>query len=287
MSKVEEELLNLLHGKGKEQAEEEPEEEERAESDLEEVHRIGRSPFTKSSAFQRRDAHPMVLDVLLLDRFGPPWLAWEPETIWHEVEQEFHVTPSVYARNKINAVKTLHLVKSPWTEWEVFTVVVQALTDNIPDFRTLQKPTPTQIIPAVNIIADINTGTYSEEVGRYIAACFLDEGVFYLPQPVEFAQTYAAMHRYRCTKCGNIDSDDDNEMCDSCGAPDSFLERTPTHDPLPIKNRFDEVVAAGKKRDFWLQEDVVDVQVAKLLLAQQRDVEYKTRLQKQMEAIRG
>lgn len=287
MSKMEEELLQLLRPKAEEKLEDDEPEEERAEPELKEVHQIGRSPFTTGSAFQRRDAHPMVLDVLLLDRFGPPWLSWEPETIWAEVESEFHVTPSVYARNKVNAVKSLHLVRSPWTEWEVFAVVVQALTDNIPDFRTLQKPTPTQIIPAINMIADINTGTYSEEVGRFVAACFLDEGIFYLPQPVEFAQTYAAMHRYRCTKCGNIDSDDDNEICDSCGAPSSALERTPTHDPMPIKKRFDEVMTAGKGRDFWLQEDMVDVQVAKLLLAQQRDEEYKLRLKKQMEAIRG
>jgi len=247
-----------------------------------------RPAFSASSAFQHRDTHPLVLSVLLLSKYGPEWLTWEPETLWQEIESDFRVTPSVYARNKINAMKTMHVVDTPWTEWEVFNQVVMAMTDVIPDFRVLQKPSPAQVIAGVDVMNKIRIdASYSEEVARYIAACFLTEGVVYLPKPVEFAQRYAMMPRYRCRRCKNVDTDTDTEVCDSCGAPQEMLEKMVRHDPEDVKEKYTRVVAERAKSGDWsvLQENVVDVQVAKLLQAKLRSREMSSRLRTQMEAI--
>jgi len=243
--------------------------------------------FSKKSAFRRQDAHPLVLDMILLDRFGPEWLTWEPETVWSEIEAEFGVSPGVHARNKINALKTMHVVDTPWSEWEVFSVVCQALVDNIPDFKMLQKPSVSDVIRAVTIMKKVKSQDFSEEVGRYIAACFLDDSVIFLPEPVEFAQPYAEMPRYRCTQCGNVDTDTENEMCDSCGAPQRFLEKGPTHDPAPVRERYGEVKKAGESRNFWLTETAEDIQVAKLLSAEHLVAESESRLQDQLKAVRN
>lgn len=272
----EEDAASQEAGEGKEPVEGKPEKEPRP-------------AFSPSAAFQRRDVHPLVLDVLLLSKYGPEWLSWEPETLWSEIESDFRVTPSVYARNKINALKTLHLVDTPWTEWEVFNQVVQALTDVIPDFRVLQKPSPAQIMSAVEMIRKVRLLPYSEEVARYIAACFLSEGIFLLPPPVEFAQAYATMPRYKCRRCQNIDTDTDNNVCDSCGAPQEMLERTLRNDPAPVQKRYTEVMSERTSNDegSWsiLQETTEDVQVAKLLQAHARSHEMAKRLKEQMRAI--
>jgi hypothetical protein len=226
------------------------------------------------------------LDILLTSKYGPQWLTWDPETIWSEIEVDFGVNPSVHTRNKVNALKTMHVVDAPWTEWEVFAVACQALNNNIPDFRILQKPTPAEIITAVDIMAKVKKREFSEEVGRFVAACFLDAGIVYLPPPVGFAQRYASMPRYKCTTCGKVDSDDDNEICDSCGAPQRYLEKTLRHDPAPVKSRYKEVMADGANRDYWLMDDTEDVQVAKLIVAKRRSSEAEAAMKTQLEAVR-
>jgi hypothetical protein len=249
------------------------------------VSEVVKRPVNRS-VFQRQDAHPVVLDMLLLDKFGAEWLTWEPETIWSEIKAEFGVLPSTHVSNKVNAVKTLHVVDSPWTEWEVFNVIVEALVGNIPDFRRLQRPSPSDLIPAVHIMNRVKHKDFSEEVGRFVAACFLDASVLYLPPPVDFAQPYAEMPRYRCTKCGNIDTDEENDMCDSCGAPQEALEKTATNDPSSVKRRYDEVKAAGDNRSFYLMENTDDIQVAKLLVAEGAHRKMEVLMQKQLEEIR-
>ena len=109
---------------------------------------------------------------------------------------------------------------------------------------------------------------FSMEIAKYIAACFLDDSIYYLPPPVDFAQVEAMRIQYRCEKCGRIDVDDDNMMCDHCGAPQSSLKKEPTWDPEPVKKRYEEINKQGSDHDV-LQENAVDVQVAHLLVAKE------------------
>ena len=44
-------------------------------------------PTTKRAAFTNPATHALVLGLLLLKEFGPEYLAWEPETVWAEVEK--------------------------------------------------------------------------------------------------------------------------------------------------------------------------------------------------------
>jgi ribosomal protein L37E len=208
----------------------------------------------------------MLLDMVLLDKYGPQWLTWEPETIWDEIADDFKQTVSIHDASKIQAMKTLHVVETPWKAWEAFVPVCQAINNNIPDFRSLYKPTLAQASYAVRIMNLVNPDEqFSEEVSKFIAACFLDDDVVYLPPPVDFAQDEAMMLQYRCTKCDRIDVDEDNMMCDHCGAPQSALVKEPTWDPKPVKERYDQVVKQGDDHDV-LQEIGVDIQVAKLLV---------------------
>lgn len=250
------------------------------------------APISPKNVFGHHDAHPLLLDALLLQKYGPLWLDWEPETIWSEINDDFKQDVSVHNRNKIQAVKLCHLVDSPWTDWDVFVVTVQAFNNNIPDFRTLQRPTIAQILNAVEIMDKIKSEDevkFSEEVMKFIAACFLDDGVVYLPPPINEAQPWASRPRYRCSKCGKIDVDDDNDICDSCGVSDQYLVKEMERDYRPVEARYKVILAnrAGKPEDFIeLDETPEDVQTAKLLVANEYVMDRQRQLKEQMRILR-
>ena len=246
----------------------------------------GSAPLTPRNVFEHHDSHPLLLDMLLIRKFGPLWLDWEPETIWTEIKDDFkQATISVHNRNKIQAVKLCHLLDTPWTAWEQFVVVCQSLNNNVPNFRTLQKPTIAQVMSAVDIMDRIREAKFSEEVLKFISACFLDEGVVYLPPPVDEAQQWASEPRYRCKRCGKIDRDDDNDICDSCGASSKHLVKALERDYRPVKARYDECVRLGDDRP-ELQETPEDVQTARLLVARDYVLSRREQLRQQVRVMR-
>lgn len=224
--------------------------------------------LNRKNFFTHHDVHPLLLDLVLLKTFGVDWLGWEAETLWAEIQRIFSQSNiPVNSRNKVQAVRTAHVVEHPWEDWETFAVVSQALNNNIPNFQILHKPTPAQTMNTVRILQAIRDLEFSDEVQKFIAACFLDEGIYFLPEPVDFAQDEAAMLRYRCKLCGNVDRDDDNDHCDSCGGDVKYLVKEPKFDVGSVKKRYEQILSQGDDRD-ELQETVEDVQVAKLLVAQ-------------------
>lgn len=241
--------------------------------------------FSRKNMFIHHDAHPLMLDIVLINQFGAEWLEWEAETLWAEIQRVFK-QPSipVHNRNKIQAVRTAHVVESPWIDWETFVVVSQSLNNNIPNFQLLHKPSPSQIMNSVSILNRIAKRTFSDEIQKFIAACFLDEGIYFLPEPVRFAQDEAAMLRYRCSECGNMDRDDENEQCDVCGAPESALRKESKYDVASVARRYQQILAQGEDRD-ELQETVEDIQVAKLLVARDYLAHRDQQLKEQTRAV--
>jgi hypothetical protein len=151
--------------------------------------------------------------------------------------------------------------------------------------QTLVPPTISELLICVDTMNILNNEeVFNEEVQRFIAACFLNEHVWYLPKPVDFAQEYTAVPRYVCKKCGRVDTDDENNMCDFCGAPQSDLEKTLTRDYFPVKHRLDVCLELGKMRS-TLEENVIDIQVAKLLIALKKLEISKNILKQQAEVL--
>jgi hypothetical protein len=259
-------------------------------------------PKAPALFFGYHDAHPAVLAGLLFAQFGVDWLEWDSEALWYEVEQDFSarfqmhysrphsVTVSAMNKNKIQAVRNLLLSDGFWSAWEVFSPLTQALNNNTPDFFTLQQPTVAQMMAAVDMVSDIRKRPYEEEVSRFVAASALDRGVWFLPDPLSFAQRLVAQPTYVCTDCGNEDDDDlADGRCDVCvgrfnpdmdekslnlkparGIPDDVgrnIERHFKNDPRPVAARWRQVLGeTGGESD--LSDDVPeDVVCAKLLVA--------------------
>lgn len=224
-------------------------------------------PTSLSAFFVRPDAHPIALALALSSLYGKDWIMWEPETLWTMLDKA-GAQPSAHTRAKIQAVRTM--LGGTWffDRWEVFQLCCQAINNNLPDFQICRPASLPQLFHAVWAAEQIcPQNDYGDEVRRWIAACALNEGVVFLPPPLDFAQKEASRIEYRCRKCGNIDPDENTPHCDWCGAPPEFLERKPKYvDPDFIRPMWD-LVKDKASSTVELDEDLVGIHLARLLVA--------------------
>jgi hypothetical protein len=236
--------------------------------------------------FSYHDAHPVAIMLVLMERFGVEWFAWEPDTLKQEILRSFKAT-SVSEHNwqKIQAIRTLTATIGFWVEWHIFEKIIQALNNNVPRFDISQRCTIPQLMAGVDIANQIRDYQYGDEIQRYVAACALDEGVSYVPPPIDFAQLVLARPMYRCHDCGMVNTDDLDGRCDFCTGrftdhhplnfkPNPLLpvglgknvEKFLSHDPAPVKKRLDEI-RSNPEAAKLSGDSPEDVQASKLVVA--------------------
>lgn len=226
------------------------------------------SRLTRKTAFSSPEVHPLVLDLLLVDRYGANWLLWEPETLWSSITTDFSLSADIsrHVRAGVQAVKTLHANDSFWMDWEVTNWITQVLSGVLPDFEVLQIPSPGALAHAVTCARILRKNIpYDDEVQKWMAACLLDAGIVYAPSPLEFIQDDLAMVEARCRKCGNIEWPKDLAQCPACGAPRSQLDIRPKWEWEDVRERW-AMIKDLPAESVVLTESRVDVQMARLLL---------------------
>ena len=139
------------------------------------------------NVFQHPETHPLLLDLVLLKGYGPEWLEWEPETVKEVITRDFGAAPSDTNMNKLQAVKTLHVVDTFWQDWTVFCWVAKALSGVPPDTQVMQVPTVEEAMIAVDtankVREDIN---FSQELKDYLENVHLFDGIFVSQEPLGF-----------------------------------------------------------------------------------------------------
>lgn len=204
---------------------------------------------TTINLFQHPDAHPFVLDLALLRKYGPEWMQWEPETLEKRICTDFHTRNlSQLNFDKLNAVKCLHLVDLFWDAWTVFSPCTQALSGIPPDFRVMQALTVPQLMIAIDIASKLRDDMeYSLEVKTFMEVCCLHDGVACPPAPLD----------------GIIDPDlSDYDI-----------------DCVAVRARWDEVRSSGKAPPLDTTENV---QLARMFEATQILEENRRQLQEQL-----
>lgn len=146
------------------------------------------SPVTKSNLFRHPEAHPVVLDLCLLKKYGPEWYGWEPETIEIRVPQDFAVTQvSDLVFSKIQALRTIHLVDNYWKDWEVFCWCTMPFNGVFPDFEVMQVPTVAECMVSVDIANQIRGDVeWGSEVKAYLDSVHRHDGIFVTQPPLDF-----------------------------------------------------------------------------------------------------
>lgn len=178
------------------------------------------------SLFKDEQAHPLVLLRKYLQMFGLEALEWEPPVIKRSVEEE---TGSTIAR--VNFIKLMSAISVAnhdrfWKDWQTFHFLCQGLNNLIPSAQSLHDHSVGQMMVAVDIANEIrrdlgaltDVPIFSERVARYIASQALESGIWYLPEPLEFANRYCAGFKQECLRCGNIEDRQMDGLCSYCTA---------------------------------------------------------------------
>ena len=236
---------------------------------------------------KREDVHPAVLDYLLTELY-PDWLEMEPETTLTFLRSLTESgEPNPIVRTKVNALKVIHTTESPWEDWEVFQWVCQAFNDNQADFSNAYRPELGELYIVIETLNHLRKNGFSDEVKRWMAACGLDLGIVWSPPPLHFINDLLRMVDYRCSKCGNVDLDEDNKKCDTCGAPEEALVKYPRYVSA------DEIEEAWKAiqnepiENLRLVESVKGVHLAKLAAATIAAGERRDQMLSEMDYVKG
>lgn len=146
------------------------------------------SPVTASNLFQHPDAHPIMLDLVLLRKYGPEWMEWEPETLAWRIMQDFRTQDiSDLNMHKVQAIKTLHFTDRFWEAWEVFVWCCMALNGVPPDFRVMQVPTVAQSMVAVDIANRVRQDVkFSAELNDFLEQVQMFDGILCTIEPLEW-----------------------------------------------------------------------------------------------------
>ncbi len=177
-------------------------------------------PVSKSNLFSHPEAHPYVLDLALIKTFRLDWFTWDPETLFQEIKLTFNTSIADINRVKIMAVMTLHITDAAWEQWEVFEKTITALNSMLPRPGYMQPCDVPSLMAGVDIMNSIRTEDFGDEVGRYTAACFMNDEISYAPEPLDFCQPFLSQPRYKCEHCGNHGSalPPFDGRCDACSA---------------------------------------------------------------------
>lgn len=256
--------------------------------------------LTPEEFFRFKQAHPLIIDLLVFRYLGRDWLEWEPETIRQELTQAVGVIDEL-TWAKIQAVKALHV--NPFfcfSQWEVFLPVITALNNVIPSFDYVQAPTVPRLYAGVDIMRTVEAEEpFGDEVRRFVAASCLHRGTYCTPEELEFAQPLLRRPFYVCDVCKNHEfvADDHDGICDACGkdwrqkATGSVKENAPrvtpqfTYDDGPVRRRLEQALADPD--NFVPHDDVPeDVQAARLLVAFQYRDHRRTQFAEQKEFLK-
>lgn len=145
---------------------------------------------TAKNLWQHPDAHPIVLDLLLLRHYGPEWLGWEADTLRLLIPETFKTAPlSDLTLSKLQACRTLHLVDSFWQRWEIFIVCAMPFNSEFPDFEVMQVPTVAQCLVAADIAARIRQDVeWSTEMVAYFTSVYQHDGIYLPLPPLDFVK---------------------------------------------------------------------------------------------------
>ena len=173
-------------------------------------------PVTADNCWRHPSAHPVTLVLKVLECCDDESLLWDPPVLRMTLQREgFALSNSAWT--KILAARALIQSPSPWRQWEVFHWVGQGLDGLSPNFHFLEEPTIGHHMLALDVmnLLDPDSET-SEEVDKYIAATFRDEGIAWAPPPLEFIQHEIEDPQLRCENCDAIHPDDNDVTCVTC-----------------------------------------------------------------------
>ena len=168
--------------------------------------------------------HALTLLKAVLTKYGAECADWDPVVIKKTLYDDFQAA-RVNVDKVLAGLSVLQHDKF-WNDWQTFHFIAQAFNNTHPTGDTVQKLSVAQMMVAVDTADMIRQSlqsvsyvpVFSGEVAKFIAAQALDEGIWYLPEPLEFANCYSSKTVIHCNDCFNEEYLDDQEdvYCGVC-----------------------------------------------------------------------
>jgi hypothetical protein len=140
------------------------------------------------SVFRERFFPPDVYRRILFGKYGGAWLEWDPETLWMEIEDDFHAQVSDEVRDKINALRILFTTRDFWEDFAVFEKVIIAFNDRYVDPEHIQVCLPEELGYGLTVANSIVVRPFSREITVYIQGCCREAGLLVYHRAFAFAQ---------------------------------------------------------------------------------------------------
>lgn len=172
---------------------------------------------TQRDVWRHPSTHPLVLTLLLLEKYGQEYLEWHPDVLKLTMERD-GIALSNRVWNKILASGVLLSTAGPWQQWEIFHWVCRALNGESPNFVYLDRPELGHLVVGVDIMHIIDPKKETAwDIDKFVAAVLRSEGLSYAPAPLAFAQRELEDPQIECTKCRALHRDDNDVRCVTCG----------------------------------------------------------------------
>lgn len=173
--------------------------------------------ITRENIWRSPDAHPLVLAMMVIDRYGEDAVWWMPVTLQQTLEKDgILISNSSYA--KILAAFTLLASPSPWRRWEVFHWVARGLAGQQPNVVYLEEPEIGHLFVMADMMKLVDPGRKTgPEVDKFVAAVLRESGIHLAPSPIDFAQRELDDQKTQCGRCNTINRDDNDVRCVHCG----------------------------------------------------------------------
>ena len=160
--------------------------------------------------------HLLSLDVLCLRELGPEFIGYEPEALLEEMTRRYGPIGTVTSE-RLQVCQLLHANDMFWTEWEVFEKGANTVAGEPVIFSYTQPPDPEEIAVAIVTAGNFDAREFSEEVKRYIAACCLFSGLYYLEGKLDISMPF--VNEYLLEKDIDLDTDAVADLLDRTSSP--------------------------------------------------------------------
>jgi hypothetical protein len=244
---------------------------------------------TEKNIWRHPNAHPLVLSLLLMDRYGQEYVEWEPDALRMTLRKD-NTLLSESTWTKILATRVLISSPSPWRQWETFHWISLGLAGRAPNFKFMERPQLGYLMVVVDTMRHIDRPRpLAEDIGKFVAVTCKDIGVTYCPSPLQFAQEELDDPHIKCEDCGTLERDDNDVKCVACGSkrlkriPGEFVDlrdQTKAAFDLRRKKALAEAVEG-------LGEDAVGSAVYKLLVHNEYRNQVRAQLIAQLRMLKG
>lgn len=243
---------------------------------------------THKNIWRHPNAHPLVLMMMLLDRYGQDCMEWEPEALRLTLRKnDTQLSESVW--QKIMAGRVILESPVPWRQWEQFHWVSMGLGGKTPSFVYLERPELGYSMSAVDQMRMVDRARpFAEDIDKFVAMVLKDAGIVYAPAPVQFAQEELDDRHLKCRSCHTLEKDDHDIKCIACGSKD--LEKIPgEHEDLRDKTKL--LFEARKKYPLeqavsGLGDGAADIATYKLLVHNEYRNQIRAQLLQQLRMLR-